>query len=273
MALENPVGSISEELEEEVFVFPTSFAQQRLWFLEQLIPHTCLYNVPTAFRLAGSLNVAALEQSFQELVCRHEILRTTLVEIAGEPAQASAPHLDIPLQMIDLQHCPPTEREVEAQRIIRTEMQRPFSLSQGPLIRLLLFRLAPTEHMLLINLHHIIFDEWSNGILIRELGALYGALSTGQASPLPGLPIQYADFAHWQREWLQGEILESQLAYWRQQLRDVPVLDLPRDAQPPEELSQAKIPSHRGALHQVELPQSLAVALNALSQEAGTTLF
>lgn len=275
MALENSGGPIFEESEEELFVFPTSFAQQRLWFLEQLIPNTCLYHVPTVFRLMGLLDVAALEQSFQELVCRHEILRTTFVEIAGEPAQAIAPHLDMPLSIIDLQHCPVAEREVEAQQIIRTEMQRPFNLAQGPLIRLMLFRLANTEHILLINLHHIIFDEWSSGILIRELGALYGALSADQPSPLSELPIQYADFAHWQRQWLQGEILESQLAYWRQQLRDVPVLELPRDdvAQSSGERHPAKTPSYRGALHQVELPQDLAIALNALSQEAGTTLF
>ncbi|MEP0870626.1 amino acid adenylation domain-containing protein [Trichocoleus desertorum AS-A10] len=263
MVIENPVGNVSEE----VFVFPTSFAQQRLWFLEQLVPNTCLYNVPTVFRLTGALNVVVLEQSFNELVRRHETLRTTFVVIDGEPAQAIAPRLNIPLSIIDLQHCSVLEREAEAQRLIRTEMQQPFCLSQGPLIRLMLFRLAPSEHILLINLHHIVFDEWSSGILIRELGALYTALSTDAGSPLPKLPIQYADFAHWQREWLQGDILASQLAYWRQQLREVPVLSLPTDRPRP------KLPTYRGALHQVELPQSLAEALNALSQNAGTTLF
>jgi amino acid adenylation domain-containing protein len=263
MVIENPVGNVSEE----VFVFPTSFAQQRLWFLEQLVPNTCLYNVPTVFRLTGVLNVAALEQSFNELLRRHETLRTTFVVIEGEPAQAIAPRLSISLPVIDLQHCLVTERYEEAQRMIRIEMQRPFSLSQGPLIRLVLFRLAPSEHILLINLHHIVFDEWSSGILIRELGALYTALSAGQPSRLPALPIQYADFAHWQREWLQGDILASQLAYWRQQLRELPVLDLPTDRPRP------KFPNYRGALHQVELPQSLADALNALSQNTGTTLF
>ncbi|MBD2120848.1 non-ribosomal peptide synthetase [Trichocoleus sp. FACHB-262] len=263
MVIENPVGNVSEE----VFVFPTSFAQQRLWFLEQLVPNTCLYNVPTVFRLTGALNVVVLEQCFNELVRRHETLRTTFVMIDGEPAQAIAPRLQIPLSIIDLQHCSVLEREAEAQRLIRTEMQRPFCLSQGPLIRLMLFRLAPSEHILLINLHHIVFDEWSSGILIRELGTLYTALSAGQESPLAELPIQYADFAHWQREWLQGDILASQLAYWRQQLREVPVLDLPTDRPRP------KLPTYQGALHQVELPQSLAEALNALSQNAGTTLF
>nr|WP_290226174.1 amino acid adenylation domain-containing protein [Trichocoleus desertorum] len=262
MVIENPSGN-----SEEVFVFPTSFAQQRLWFLEQLAPNTCLYNVPTVFRLTGALNVVVLEQSFNELVRRHETLRTTFVVIDGEPAQAIAPRLSISLPVIDLQHCLVAEQYEEAQRMIRTEMQRPFSLSQGPLIRLVLFRLAPAEHILLINLHHIIFDEWSSGILIRELGALYTALSAGQDSPLPELSIQYADFAHWQREWLQGEILASQLAYWRQQLREVPVLDLPTDRPRPN------LPTYRGALHQVELPQSLAEALNALSQDTGTTLF
>ncbi|MBW4487625.1 MAG: amino acid adenylation domain-containing protein [Trichocoleus desertorum ATA4-8-CV12] len=264
MVIENPVGNVSEE---EVFVFPTSFAQQRLWFLEQLVPNTCLYNVPTVFRLTGELNVAALEQSFNELVCRHEILRTAFVVSEGEPAQAIAPCLSISLPVIDLQHCLVAERYAEAQRMIRTEMQRPFSLSQGPLIQLMLFRLDPSEHILLLNLHHIVFDEWSSGILIREIGALYTAFSTDQSSPLPELPIQYADFAHWQREWLQGGVLESQLAYWRQQLRNLPVLDLPTDR------PRTKLPTYRGALHQVELPQSLAEALNALSQDTGNTLF
>lgn len=264
MVIEKTSGSACEE---DVFVFPVSFAQRRLWFLDQLVPNTCLYNVPTVFRLQGALKLAALEQSFNELTRRHEVLRTTFPIIGGEPAQAIAPHLELSLPVIDLQSWPVVERFDQAQVLIREEMQRPFNLLQGPLVRLMLLRLAPDEHILLINLHHIIFDEWSSGVLIRELGTLYTAFSTGQPSPLLELPIQYADFAYWQQEWLQGEVLESQLSYWRQQLRDVPVVELSSDRSRPAQ------PSYRGALQQVELPQHLAIALNELSQQAGTTLF
>lgn len=149
--------------EEEVFVFPASFAQQRLYFLEQLVPDTSFYNVPTVIRLVGTLNLNALRQSFNEIVRRHEILRTTFVMVEGQPVQVIAPHLSVFLPVIDLQTFPVKERDAEAKRLLREEMQRPFKLSQGPLIRLMLLQLGEAEYLLLVNLHHIVFDEWSSG--------------------------------------------------------------------------------------------------------------
>lgn len=252
---------------EEVFVFPASFAQQRLWFFDQLVPGTCLYNVPTVLRLTGTLNLAALEQSFNEIVRRHEALRTTFGMVEGQPVQLIAPHLKVSLPVIDLQQLPTAQREAEAQRLIAAQMQQPFNLSQGPLLRVMLLQLKAAEYVLILNLHHIVFDEWSIGLLIRELGLLYPALMEGKPSPLPELPIQYADFAQWQREWLQGEVLRTQLAYWQKQLKDLLVLDLPeRSPRPPRQ-------SYRGASQLLELPLDLTQALNALSQQEGVTLF
>lgn len=264
MITEEPGRSTSEE---EVFVFPASFAQQRLCFLDQLVSDTSFYNVPAVIRLVGTLNLNALRQSFNEIVRRHEILRTTFVMVEGQTVQAIAPRLSVFLPVIDLQTFPVKERDAEAKRLLREEMQRPFKLSQGPLIRLMLLQLGEAEYLLLMNLHHIVFDEWSSGVLIQELGTFYTALSAGQPSQEPELPIQYADFAHWQREWLQGEILESQLSYWRQQLKDVTVLNLPSDRPRPT------VQSYRGTIQQVELPQSLTQALEVLGQQVGATLF
>ena len=262
MITEEPGHNISEE---EVFVFPASFAQQRLWFLDQLVPGTSFYNVPTIFRLQGMLNLPALEQSFNEIVRRHETLRTTFEMVKGQTVQLIAPSLRVSLQLIDLQKLPETERDEEAQRLSDEEMQRSFNLSQGPLLRLMLLQLDKTEYVLVLNLHHIVFDEWSSGLLIRELGTLYTAFSAGEPSPLPELPIQYADFAHWQREQLQ-DVLEPQLAYWRQQLKDLTELNLQCDH------PRQPIQSYQGATQLLELPH-LTEALLALSQSAGVTLF
>jgi len=252
---------------EEVFVFPASYAQQRLWFLDQLVPGASLYNVPTVIRLTGALNLAALELSFKAIVRRHEALRTTFDTAEGQPIQVIAPSVEISLPLIDLQELPVLAREAEAQRLIWEEIQRPFNLSEGPLLQFMLLQLNEAEHILLVILHHIIFDEWSSGVLIRELSILYSAFTQGQPASLPELPIQYADFAHWQREWLQGEVLALQLNYWRQQLKDVPVLNLPGDRPRP------KAQSYRGAIELLELPQSSLEALEALSQQEGVSLF
>ncbi len=253
--------------EEEVFIFPASYAQQRLWFLDQLVPDASLYNVPTVIRLTGGLNLAALEQSFKAIVCRHEALQTTFETSEGQPIQVITPSLKVSLPLIDLQSLPMLAREAEAQQLIWQEIQRPFNLSQGPLLRLMLLQVNHAEHILLVNLHHIIFDEWSSGVLIRELSALYTGFTQGQPAVLPELPIQYADFADWQRQWLQGEVLAFQLNYWRQQLKDVPVLNLPCDRPRP------RAQSYRGAIQLLELPQSLLSALEELSQQEGASLF
>ena len=256
----------AHNISEEIFVFPASFGQQRLWFLDQLFPSTSFYNVPITIRLTGVLNLAALEDSFNEIVRRHEVLRTTFDTVEGQPMQLIMPHLKIPLPLIDLQQLPESETEAAAQQSIAQEMQQPFSLTQGPLLRVTLLQLDQTEYVLIVNLHHIIFDEWSSALLIRELGILYTAFSTGKPSPLPELTIQYADFAHWQRQWLQAEMLESQLSYWRSQLQNLSVLEF--DNRP--HLSKQ---SDRGATKLLELPKELSQAILALSQQEGVTLF
>lgn len=252
---------------EEVFVFPASFAQQRLWFLDQLIPGHTIYNVPTAIRFTGSLNLTALEQTFNEIVRRHETLRTTFIMLDGQLLQAIAPSLTIPISVLDLQELSADKQEVKAKSIISAEIEHPFDLSSGPLLRVILLILSETEHILLLNMHHIICDDWSMGVLIRELGTLYATFAQNQPSPLLELPLQYADFAHWQREWLQGEVLQTQLAYWRNQLNGISILHLPTDKPRPA------IQSYQGATQFLELPKKLIDALEKLSQQEGVTLF
>ncbi|MBD0346019.1 MAG: AMP-binding protein, partial [Coleofasciculus sp. Co-bin14] len=253
--------------EEEVFIFPASFSQQRLWFIDQLVPGNAFYNVPTALRLIGSLNLSALEQTFSEIVRRHEALRTRFGTVEGQLIQAIAPTLTINLPVIDLQTLPADDRELQAKQLVNQESQRPFNLATEPLMRSQLFKLNETEYILLLNLHHIICDDWSIGVLIRELSTIYTAFALGQPSPLPELPLQYADFAHWQRECLQGEVLETQLAYWRQQLNGISVLNLPTDRPKPP------IQSYQGTTQFLELSPSLSHALEKLSQQEGVTLF
>ncbi len=260
-------GTTLNILEEEAFIFPVSFAQQRLWFLEQLVPGNPFYNVPTAVRLTGPLNIAALEQTFNEIVRRHEALRTSFKLVESQLVQALAPRLNILLPVVDLQRLPAAEREIEVLRLTTQEAQRPFDLTQGPLLRVQLLQLGQTEHVLLLTMHHIVSDGWSIGVLIRELGVLYTAFATDQPSSLAELPIQYADFAHWQRQWLQGEVLSTQLAYWQQQLDNLPMLELPTDRPRPA------VQSYRGATQELELSLYLTQALESLSQSAGVTLF
>lgn len=247
---------------------PLSFAQQRMWFLEQLEPGTPTYGNPGAVHLKGHLNIAALEQSLNTVIERHATLRTTFTSIDGQPIQIIKPKLTIRLPPLDLQMLPIEERLLEALRLAREEAQRPFDLVQGPLIRVALLRLDPQEYVLLINMHHIISDEWSHGILMQEIVTLYTAQVTGQAIQLPELPIQYTDFVCWQRQWLQGEVLETQLAYWRQQLDGSPVqLQLSTDRPRPA------VRSYQGARHRLEIPADLVTALQNLSKETGATVF
>jgi amino acid adenylation domain-containing protein len=248
--------------------FPLSFAQQRLWFLEQLEPGSPFYNQPAAVRLTGALNLAVLEQSFNEIVRRHEILRTTFFMVEGQPVQAIAPTLTLTLPVVDLQELPEVARREEVRRIVAEEARQPFNLAEGPLLRGTLLQLGEAEHILLFTTHHIICDGWSRGVLIRELAALYEVFSSGKPSPLPELPIQYADFAVWQRQWLQGEVLEAQLTYWKQQLAgSPPVLELPTDR--PRPLVQ----TFQGATQSLMLPKDLTEALKDLSQQEDATLF
>ncbi len=246
---------------------PLSFAQQRLWFLEQLIPNNPFYNIPLALHLTGSLNQAALEQTFSEIVRRHETLHTTVVMQSGQPVQVINPILTIPLPVIDLRQLPQAEREIQARRLTTQEAQRPFNLSTDLLLRVKLLWLDETEYILLLTMHHIGSDGWSIGVLSQEIAALYTAFASNQPSPLPKLPIQYADFAYWQRQWLQGEVLEKQLDYWQKQLDGISMLNLPTDR--PRLAAQ----TYQGARQPLQLSKSLSEALLALGQQEGVTLF
>jgi acyl carrier protein len=245
-----------------------SFAQQRLWFFDQLEPGLSAYNIPASVRLKGPLNLGALEQSLNEIVKRHESLRTTFGQVEGRPTQVIAPSLTIKLPVIDLRQLPASKREVEVRRLVTAEAQLPFDLSQGPLLRGTVLRLGDAEHVGLLTMHHIVSDGWSTGILVREMVTLYGTFCAGGSSPLPALPIQYADFAHWQRQWLQGEVLETQIAYWKQQLAGAPALiDLPTDYFRPA------VQTFRGAHQSLVLPKHLQEGFKALSRQEGATQF
>ena len=246
---------------------PLSFAQQRLWFLDQLVPNNPFYNVPAALRLTGSLNFSALQQTFNEIVRRHEALRTTLAVVSGQPVQRIAAAFHLPINVVDLRNLPKESRQTEANRLTTEEAQRSFNLSEDLLLRVTLLQLDDAEYLLMLNMHHIVSDGWSIGVLIQELGALYTAFASEKPSPLPALSIQYADFAKWQREWLQGEVLETQLAYWRQQLNGISMLNLPADRPRPA------IQSYRGKRQFLQLPKQLSEALETLSQREGVTLF
>jgi hypothetical protein len=247
---------------------PLSFPQQRLWFLDQLTPDTATFNIVLTRPFHHPIDHVALERAFAEIVRRHKILRTTFVTEAGHPVQRIAPPAPFAVPVVDLQTWPEADRSREVRRLATLEAQRPFDLARGPLLRVTLFTLGAEEHWLQIVVHHIVFDGSSIPVLSRELDALYQAFTSGQPSPLPELPIQYADFAVWQRQSLQGEILQAQLDYWKQQLAgSLPVLNLPTDRRRPA------IQTYRGALRSFEMDARLVEALNALGQQSGTTLF
>ncbi|BAZ48975.1 McnE protein [Nostoc sp. NIES-4103] len=247
---------------------PLSFAQQRLWFIDQLEPGGYTYNIPFAYHLTGQLNITALEQSLNEIVRRHEALRTNFPSENGQPKQVITQDVILTLPVIDLRDYPETEREIQAQRITQSFSQQPFDLATDLLLRVQLLWLKETEYLLLVNMHHIVSDGWSRDVWFQELTALYWAFSTNKPSRLPELPIQYADFAVWQRQWLQGEVLESQLSYWKQQLSGtLPILQLPTDYQRPP------VQTYKGAYQSLELSPELTKALKVLSQQEGVTLF
>ncbi len=247
---------------------PLSFGQQRLWFIDQLEPDNPVYNMPISVRLTGALQLSALQQSLNEVIRRHESLRTSFATVDGQPVQVIEPALELAIEVVDLSSMSEPLREVEAQRLSAAEALLPFDLTTGPLLRATLLRLAAEEHMLLLTMHHIVSDGWSLGVLVREVGALYQAFTEGLASPLPELTIQYADYVLWQREHLRGERLEEQLSYWREQLRGAPaVLGLPTDRVRPA------VKSYRGARERLELSGELSGALKAVSREQGVTLF
>jgi condensation domain-containing protein len=260
------VGAIQKRAKQSSL--PLSFAQQRLWFLDQLVPNHPFYNMPWALRLEGKLDVGALERAINEIVRRHEVLRTRFEVEGGEPVQIIDEWELRRVEQVDLMSLTPEERAEEVSRIAKEEAETGFDLSRGPLLRVKVLKLEEEEYVMLYTMHHIVSDGWSMGILVNELSELYRAYRSGRPAQLPALPIQYADFAVWQRSWLQGDVLENQLAYWKRQLgRELPVLELPTDkARPPMQ-------TYRGAEHSQMLPAALLSSLRTLSLEQGCTLF
>lgn len=247
---------------------PMSFAQQRLWFLDQLDPGTSAYNLFTGYRLSGPLDISALERSLSEIVRRHEVLRTNFAMIEGRLVQILNPPRPIELPLKDLSNVPESEREARLLALANEEAQRPFDLARGNPLRATLVKLAPDEHVSLLSVHHIVFDGWSMGIFLQEMAVLYDAFSRGAASPLRDLPMQYGDFARWQRQTLQGARLEEILDYWKTQLRDIPpLLELPTDR------PRTAMQSFTGTQMPFGLSPELSDSLRALSRQEDVTLF
>ncbi|HEX4494362.1 MAG TPA: non-ribosomal peptide synthase/polyketide synthase [Thermoanaerobaculia bacterium] len=249
-----------------------SFAQERLWFIDQLQPGSPAYNMPAAVRLGGALDVTAFRRGLQEIADRHEALRTTFLGQGGRPLQRIAAEMRLDVPVVDLRSLPSAEREAAVRRLATEEARRPFDLATGPLLRATLLRsltaAGEEEHVVLLTMHHIISDGWSIGVLIREITALYGAFVTGEPSPLPRLPIQYADYAQWQRGWLAGDVLADQLAYWRRRLGGAPpLLELPIDRPRPA------VQRLRGGQHRWMLPAALSTEFKTLCRGAKGTLF
>ncbi len=247
---------------------PLSYAQQRLWFLEQLGGTSSAYNISLPVRISGPLDVKALTRALNEITRRHEVLRASFGSLYGQTLQLIAPKVELSLPLTDLSGLPAAEREDELQRLIRLDAARPFDLTTGPLVRASLLQLDVEEYAALLSMHHIVSDGWSTSVLLKELGLLYEAFAEGRRSPLPELSIQYADYASWQRERLSGDVLEEQLGYWKQHLAHAPaMIELPTDRPRPP------IQSFRGSREGIALPASLGEALKTLSQREGATLF
>ena len=247
---------------------PLSYAQERLWFLDQFQPGLPIYNIPLTILFPGPLNISALKQSLHEIVRRHETLRTTFQVIKGQPVQVIAPPAALEMPVLELREMPETMREAEVQRLAAKEAQHVFDLARGPLFRVTLVRVADADHRLLLNMHHIISDGWSVGVLLRELTVLYDAYASGRKSPLEELPLQYAEYARQQREYLSGERLKEQLSYWREQLAGAPpLLEMPTDRARPV------VQTFRGAWQSFTVRPEVFERLKQVSKAEGVTLF
>jgi amino acid adenylation domain-containing protein/FkbM family methyltransferase len=264
----NPSITLEKNTEtaSQVFMFPASFGQCRLWFLSQLYPDSAWYHIPTLVRIRGPLDVPALHRTLSEIIHRHESLRTRFVAVQEEPQQVIDLEVTLELPIIDISSSE-NDREAEAKRLAREEVAKPFDLSRGPLLRTVLYRLGQEDYLLDLTMHHIISDGWSIAVLLREASILYAAFSSGRPSPLPELPIQYVDFSEWQRGWLTGEVLQKQLEYWRRQLAGVEMLQLPTDKPYPQTLTLD------GATVLFSLGPELAKSARALSKRESVTLY
>jgi amino acid adenylation domain-containing protein/non-ribosomal peptide synthase protein (TIGR01720 family) len=253
---------------EEVYLFEPSFAQQRLWFLDRLELRSATYNLPVAIRLRGRLNASTFERCLNEVVRRHESLRTTFAEVDGRAVQVVNPPLPLAMSVLDITGEPNAAREERVRREAAEEARRPFDLARGPLLRARLLLLGEEEHVVLVTMHHIVSDGWSMGVLVREIAALYEAFILGKPSPLAPLPIQYADFAHWQRRWLEGDRIQEQLAYWKKKLAGATAaLELPTDGPRPA------VQTFHGGSHRFALSSDLTAGLRRLCRAQGATLY
>ena len=247
-------------------VFPLSAAQQRLWFLEQLVGKSPFYNVPGAVEIQGVLDANLLQRCFSETIRRHQVLRTRFAKQNGEPVQIVDPPFQLEMPVVDLQQTDPSCKEEKAQQLAREEAEKPFDLTKSPLLRTKLLRLERDRHLLVFISHHIISDAWSRTVMLRELTALYQAFSEGQPSPLPELSLQYVDFAVWQNQWLQGETMQKQLDYWQQKLHPLPpVLELPVAHSRPQQQT------YRGAQHQFVIEPELMASVRSLARQQNAT--
>ncbi|HGY55853.1 MAG TPA: amino acid adenylation domain-containing protein [Caldithrix abyssi] len=247
---------------------PLSFAQQRLWFLDQMEPGSPLYNIPNAIRMSGELNIEALEASLNKIIERHELLRTAIETVEGQPRLKISETIDFKIAIDDLSHLQGEEQKRESEKISKEEFRTPFRLDQSPLMRARLLKLKEDDHILLLTMHHIISDGWSSGVLIREIVPLYSGYVQGKPVSLPPLKIQYADFAHWQRNWLSGKVLEEQIDFWRKTLEGAPpYLELPIDHPRPP------VQSANGARLRFEVDAEIAGGLRALTKDENATLF
>ncbi len=259
----SPIEAVGRDRE-----LPLSFAQQRLWFIDQLEPGSPLYNVPIALRVSGELSVSGLERALGEVVRRHEVLRTVFLSEEGRARQVILLPERLSIFQIDLSALPPEPRAAAAAAAVAQEADTPFDLARGPLFRVLLWRLNAEEHLMLLAMHHIVSDGWSLGVLVREVAALYTAFLEDRPSPLPELPVQYADFSVWQRNWLSGEVLAGEIGYWRARLLGIPaVLDLPTDRPRPA------VRGSRGSSCDMALSPALTLELAIFSRRHGATLF
>jgi len=255
------------ETKGRVFLFPASLSQQRLWAFERKNPNQAAYNVPLAIRIKGTIETKVLENVFNEIVRRHESLRTYFTVIDDVPHQVIEEVGRTKLWVIDLSTMPGNEREAETWRQVNAEAQTPFDLSRGPLLRIILFYLNEQDYVLLLNMHHIICDGWSVTVLQQEVSLLYDAFQAGRLSPLPELPIQYADFTAWQHELLNGEVVKRQWAYWQRQLAGAKLFEFPSDM-----LRSPAIGSQAGYIR-FSVPAEVSSQLEGLARQEGTTLY
>ncbi len=267
--LDSPVEATGIERIPRTQQLPLSFAQQRLWFLAQLEPDSAFYNIPAAVRLEGKLNIEALQQSFNEIVRRHEALRTNFLSIEGQAVAVISEEKPLTLlSILDISSLSAFQQQAEVKQQATQEAQQPFDISSDHLLRIKILHLGEQEHIVLLTMHHIVSDGWSISVLIQEFSSLYSNFCNEEPTSKAELPVQYVDFAAWQRQWLQGEVLETQISYWLKQLENAPkVLELPTDH------PRSAIQTYRGANYSFELSKELSAALNKLSQQQGTTLF